>query len=315
MECMHPTHAPARRIWTTPSVTSRSSMSPPSPWMYGRMVSRTCSTRSRRPPSCVCTCSAISALLSLCRLRMRRGVITRLSLARVMTRPERMPAPAGRNGVGVADREAFAKRRFRIVDLCPAQVLEAAGVHEHLHAAALEDLVVGAALGIESHTVREPFAPTGLNEQPQVQARLLLGLEQLLQLRRRLIGDGNHSGKPSTCHSRGYATLSQTTGSGIREPGYERTQCWKGIVRHARHAAALVQGDCFGAAPLAMTTWVSDPGSRIPDPISSAMRTTSRTFGSPTRSWISSVVRGCGGSRSASTGHRKPNVSAPAFTN
>src|SRR5438876_9106981 len=86
-----------------------------------------------------------------------------------------MPAPAGRNGVGVADREAFAKRRFRIVDLCPAQVLEAAGVHEHLHAAALEDLVVGAALGIESHTVREPFAPTGLNEQPQVQARLLLG--------------------------------------------------------------------------------------------------------------------------------------------
>src|SRR5437867_8572392 len=213
MECMHPTHAPARRIWTTPSVTSRSSMSPPSPWMYGRMVSRTCSTRSRRPPSCVCTCSAISALLSLCRLRMRRGVITRLSLARVMTRPERMPAPAGRNGVGVADREAFAKRRFRIVDLCPAQVLEAAGVHEHLHAAALEDLVVGAALGIESHTVREPFAPTGLNEQPQVQARLLLGLEQLLQLRRRLIGDGNHSGKPSTCHSRGYATLSQTTRS------------------------------------------------------------------------------------------------------
>src|SRR5437870_2312036 len=203
MECMHPTHAPARRIWTTPSVTSRSSMSPPSPWMYGRMVSRTCSTRSRRPPSCVCTCSAISALLSLCRLRMRRGVITRLSLARVMTRPERMPAPAGRNGVGVADREAFAKRRFRIVDLCPAQVLEAVGVHEHLHTAALEDLVVGAALGIESHAVREPFAPARLNEQSQVQARLLLGLEQLLQLCRRLIRDGNHSGRPSTAILRG----------------------------------------------------------------------------------------------------------------
>src|SRR5439155_24822432 len=61
-------------------------------------------------------------------------------------------------------------------------------------------------------------------------------------------------------------------GSGIREPGYERTQCWKGIVRHARQAAALVQGDCFGAAPLAMTTWVSDPGSRIPYPGSRIFR-------------------------------------------
>src|SRR5437867_3838333 len=171
--------------------------------MYGRMVSRTCSTRSRRPPSCVCTCSAISALLSLCRLCVRRGVITRLGMARVLTRPERMPAPAGRNGVGVADREAFAKRRFRIVDLCPAQVLEAVGVHEHLHTAALEDLVVGAALGIESHAVREPFAPARLNEQSQVQARLLLGLEQLLQLCRRLIRDGNHSEKTSTAILRG----------------------------------------------------------------------------------------------------------------
>src|SRR2546426_6664489 len=177
--------------------------------MYGRMVSRTCSTRSRRPPSCVCTCSAISAisaisaLLSLCRLCVRCGVITRLGMARVLTRPERMPAPAGRNGVGVADREAFAKRRFRIVDLCPAQVLEAVGVHGHVPTAALEDLVVGAALGIESHAVREPFAPARLNEQSQVQARLLLGLEQLLQLCRRLIRDGNHSGRPSTAILRG----------------------------------------------------------------------------------------------------------------
>src|SRR5213594_2774623 len=237
MECMHPTHAPARRIWTTPSVTSRSSMSPPrlectagwypepappvpgdrplasapalpSPRSSGSRLRSDCLARTTAPSHLGCKTWTSGQVapelhLRLCRLCVRRGVITRLGMARVLTRPERMPAPAGRNGVQVADREAFAKRRYRIVDLCPAQVLEAAGVHEHLHAAALEDLVVGAALGIESHAVREPFAPARLNEQSQVQARLLLGLEQLLQLCRRLIRDGNHSEKTSTAILRG----------------------------------------------------------------------------------------------------------------
>src|SRR2546425_1439370 len=162
------------------------------------MLSSTCSTRSRRLPSCVWTCSTIAALLSLRRLRLRRRLVARLRLACVVARLERMSAPAGGDGVGVADREAFAKGRFRVVDLRTAQVLETIGIHEDLHAAALEDLVVVAALGVEAHAVRKALAPARLNKQPQVLAGLLLGLQELLQFRGSLFRNGDHSGKTST---------------------------------------------------------------------------------------------------------------------
>src|SRR2546425_5863733 len=161
------------------------------------MLSSTCSTRSRRLPSCVWTCSTIAALLSLRRLRLRRRLVARLRLACVVARLERMSAPAGGDGVGVANRETFAKRRFRVVDLRTAQVLETISIHEDLHAAALEDLVVVAALGVETHAVRKPFAPARLNKQPQVLAGLLLGLQEFLQFRGSLIRDSNHREKPS----------------------------------------------------------------------------------------------------------------------
>src|SRR3989454_4963185 len=188
------------------------------------MLSSTCSTRSRRLPSCVWTCSAIAALLGLCRLRLRRRLVARLRLARVVARLERMSTPAGGDGVGVANRETFAKRRFRVVDLRAAQVLETIGIHEDLHAAALEDLVVVAALGVEAHAVRKPFAPARLNEQPQVQTGLLLSRQQLLEFRGSLIRNGDHSGKTSKSHFTGYARTSQTAGSGIWEQGYDRIQ-------------------------------------------------------------------------------------------
>src|SRR3989454_1673150 len=161
------------------------------------MLSSTCSTRSRRVPSCVWTCSAIAALLGLRRLRLRRRLVARLRLACVVARLERMSAPAGGDGVGVADREAFAKGRFRVVDLRAAQVLETIGIHEDLHAAALEDLVVVAALGVEAHAVRKSFAPARLNEQPQVLTGLLLSRQQLLKFGGSLIRNGDHSGKTS----------------------------------------------------------------------------------------------------------------------
>src|SRR3989442_14878071 len=161
------------------------------------MLSSTCSTRSRRLPSCVWTCSTIAALLSLRRLRPGRRLVARLRLACVVARLERMSAPAGGDGVGVADREALAKGRFRVVDLRTAQVLETIGIHKDLHAAALEDLVIVAALGVEAHAVRKPFAPARLNEQPQVQTGLLLSRQQLLEFRGSLIRNGNHSGRTS----------------------------------------------------------------------------------------------------------------------
>src|SRR2546425_12986610 len=196
------------------------------------MLSSTCSTRSRRLPSCVWTCSAIAALLKepamrpdclartaapghlgcttwtngqvapelhlrLCRLRLRRRLVARFRLACVVARLERMSAPAGGDGVGVADREAFAKGRFRVVDLRTAQVLETIGIHEDLHAAALEDLVVVAALVVEAHAVRKPFAPARMNEQPQIQTGLLLRRQQLLEFRGSLIRNGNHPGRTS----------------------------------------------------------------------------------------------------------------------
>src|SRR2546427_6434186 len=135
--------------------------------------------------------------LRLCRLRLRRRLVARFRLACVVARLERMSAPAGGDGVGVADREALAKGRFRVVDLRTAQVLETIGIHEDLHAAALEDLVVVAALGVEAHAVRKALAPARLNKQPQVLAGLLLGLQELLQFRGSLVRDSNHREKPS----------------------------------------------------------------------------------------------------------------------
>src|SRR2546428_10792207 len=126
-----------------------------------------------------------------------------------------MSATAGGDGVGVADREAFAKGRFRVVDLGTAQVLETIGIHEGLHAAALEDLVVISALGVEPHAVRKPLAPARLNKQPQVLARLLLGLQELLQFRGSLIRNGNHPGKTSRAILEATAGQSDKTGPGI----------------------------------------------------------------------------------------------------
>src|SRR3989442_5232637 len=158
--------------------------------------------------------------LRLCRLRLRRRLVARFRLACVVARLERMSAPTGGDGVGVADREAFAKGRFRVVDLRTAQVLETIGIHEDLHAAALEDLVVIAALGVEPHAVRKPLAPARLNKQPQVLARLLLGLQELLQFRGSLIRNGNHPGRPSTAileATEGQVKL-RDQGSGSIEP-------------------------------------------------------------------------------------------------
>src|SRR2546425_8179537 len=202
--------------------------------MYGRMLSRTCSTRSRMLTSCVCTCSAIAALLGLCRLRLGRGVVTRLRLTCVLACLERMSAPASGDGVGVADCEAFAKGRFRVVDLRAAQVLETIGIHEDLHAAALEDLVVVAALGVEAHAVRKPFAPARLNEQPQVQTGLLLRRQQLFEFRGSLIRNGNHPGRTSRAILRVMQEQVKR-----RDPG-------------------------AGSRDTRETTWVSGPSSRIP---------------------------------------------------
>src|SRR2546426_4287980 len=210
------------------------------------MLSSTCSTRSRRVPSCVWTCSAIAALLGLRRLRLRRRLVARLRLACVVARLERMAAPAGGDGVGVADREAFAKGRFRVVDLRAAQVLETIGIHEDLHAAALEDLVVISALGVEPHAVRKPLAPTRLNKQPQVLARLLLGLQELLQFRGSLIRNGNHPGRPSTAileATEGQVKL-RDQGSGSIEPSPDEV-----IARSAGPWRSQLKGIASGLSP------------------------------------------------------------------
>src|SRR5262245_22632350 len=84
---------------------------------------------------------------------------------------ERVAAAAGALGVRVLDREAGAVEAVDVVDLDPADVLDAHGVDVHLHALRLGDLVA-VLLGVfPAQLVAEAGAPAAHDSEPEAPIR------------------------------------------------------------------------------------------------------------------------------------------------
>src|SRR5262245_39710431 len=83
---------------------------------------------------------------------------------------EGMAAAAGGRGVGVLDGEAAAHEVFLVVDLSALEVAQAHGVHDHLYAVRLEDLVPVRHL-VQHHSVAETGAASALDVDPEAALR------------------------------------------------------------------------------------------------------------------------------------------------
>src|SRR5262249_18254147 len=115
--------------------------------------------------------------------------------SRPLTSGERLAAAAGALRVRVVDREPGVLETVAIVERSAREVLGAGRVDDHAYPVAVDLLdVVGGLLAVEEHLVREPRAPTRAHGHAETELRLVLGVEELLDLGRRGFGENDHLG-------------------------------------------------------------------------------------------------------------------------
>src|SRR5438309_3036812 len=104
---------------------------------------------------------------------------------------ERLPAPAGAGGVGVVDREPGALEAVLEVEAGSPQVGGAGRVDHHLDAAGVGRQVVGGDVAVEEHLVAEARAAAWAHRHSQGQLLVALRYQQLLDLGRGAVGEGD----------------------------------------------------------------------------------------------------------------------------
>ena len=118
-------------------------------------------TRRTRASTRRTRAEAVSLRRSRCRSRRRRRrPLVALGL-------EARAAAAGRDGVGVVDREALAHEAVDEVDLGAAQVRQAEAIDDDLDAVLVDDLVARLGLAVEAERVLQTRASAALHRDPQ----------------------------------------------------------------------------------------------------------------------------------------------------
>src|SRR4029077_2966746 len=113
---------------------------------------------------------------------------------------EGLAAAAGALRVGVVDREPRVLQAVLVVERGPREVLGTGGVDDHAYALAVDLLdVVGGLLAVEENLVGEARTAARTHGDAKAELRLVLGLEELLDLGRSGFGENDHLGPPQAC--------------------------------------------------------------------------------------------------------------------
>src|SRR5579863_1245303 len=113
-------------------------------------------------------------------------------LAAAFSRAERMTAAAGRNGVGIVDRETRAHQAVHIVNFAAPNVHDAGVIDQDVKAAVGDDCIPILLL-VESHAVLKTGTSAASNKDTQGKRRIVLLLDQFAHFLGSSGGDGDHS--------------------------------------------------------------------------------------------------------------------------